>query len=451
MPDEAADAAATSDVRRCVYIDDGLAADVAHVLSQLMAEHPPAVLELQAPAPPSIISGLDSRGIPNRVPFPPSPAAFSHTADSAVQPQQQQFHPAPWNGYYTRLQDADTSFPSTSTPGSPSSSLDVGGGSGGGGDNGRFAAGVAAVTGPPPPAHISTSRRAPSSPPPPTLDPSDPSSRRPFCGPHGVVDAEEAAGVLMHVAHELTRTCVEMARRTTTGLAPEIVTFAPGGDFSANRDASHSLLRPETVESIFVLARIVSGDGEGGGRAALAAAATQGHRSSQAADTIPAATMTPSPTASSPSSPSAPAAAAALALYRGWAWELFDSIERHARVRGGGYAGVENVNVWPLTSGGGGGGDAGSFNYSAGRANMRDHMESFFLAETLKYVFLTFSEMPGEGGAAGDPAATTSTSASGVDPTPSGVSGGVPLSLRRFVFNTEAHPLQIAPQPGRRF
>ena len=40
-----------------------------------------------------------------------------------------------------------------------------------------------------------------------------------------------------------------------TGLAPEIATF-PGGDkVGAATGARHSLLRPETVESLFVLWR----------------------------------------------------------------------------------------------------------------------------------------------------------------------------------------------------
>lgn len=78
--------------------------------------------------------------------------------------------------------------------------------------------------------------------------------------------------------------------------------------------------------------------------------------------------------------------------YRRWGYEIALNIEKHCKVHSGGYAGLANVN-----------GETGAFN---------DRQESFFLAETLKYLFLLFG--PDE-----------------------------ILPLDKWVFNTEGHPLPI--------
>lgn len=70
---------------------------------------------------------------------------------------------------------------------------------------------------------------------------------------------------------------------------------------------------------------------------------------------------------------------------------MLQSLNRHCRVPGGGFAGVKNVSVVP--------------------AEQDDLMQSFFLAETLKYLYLLFDE----------PAH---------------------LPLEDWVFSTEAHPLR---------
>eukprot|EP00668_Euglena_longa_P044757 GGOE01060213.1.p1 GENE.GGOE01060213.1~~GGOE01060213.1.p1 ORF type:complete len:539 (+),score=172.48 GGOE01060213.1:125-1741(+) len=80
-------------------------------------------------------------------------------------------------------------------------------------------------------------------------------------------------------------------------------------------------------------------------------------------------------------------------IYREWGWALFEACDRWLKVDGG-YAGMKNVNV--------------------PREGLNDKMESFWLAETLKYLFLLFSE---------DSA----------------------ISLEDFVFNTEGHPLRRTP------
>lgn len=59
---------------------------------------------------------------------------------------------------------------------------------------------------------------------------------------------------------------------------------------------------------------------------------------------------------------------------------------------------------------------------SAGRANMLDRLDSFVMAETLKYAFMLAAPRGG-GGGSGDWADI--------------------LSLRGWVLNTEAHPLRI--------
>jgi mannosyl-oligosaccharide alpha-1,2-mannosidase len=77
--------------------------------------------------------------------------------------------------------------------------------------------------------------------------------------------------------------------------------------------------------------------------------------------------------------------------YRDAAWRIFTAIRQYCRVPEG-YAGIRNVH--------------------STTSEKNDSMESFFLAETLKYLFLIFSS----------------------DDT---------LPLDRYVFNTEAHPLRI--------
>ncbi|KAJ1977367.1 mannosyl-oligosaccharide alpha-1,2-mannosidase [Dimargaris xerosporica] len=114
-------------------------------------------------------------------------------------------------------------------------------------------------------------------------------------------------------------------------------------DFNIRTLNRHNLLRPETVESLFVLWRI---------------------------------TKRPQ--------------------YREWGWAIFEAFERHTRVATGGYTSINDVTKVPPPP--------------------RDKMETFFLSETLKYLYLLF----------------------GPDDT---------ISLRDYVLNTEAHPLPILNQP----
>ncbi|KAJ7447544.1 glycoside hydrolase family 47 protein [Mycena galericulata] len=149
----------------------------------------------------------------------------------------------------------------------------------------------------------------------------------------------------------LIETCVD-TYRTASGLAPEIVhfreSFEKGEDWFIKNakppgeppvyDARY-ILRPETVESLFLAWRLT------------------GHP-----------------------------------RYRAYGWEIFQAIETHCRVESGGYASVLNVEEVPVT--------------------WEDKMETFLMSETLKYLYLLFSDE-------------------------------TVLPLNEYVFNTEAHPLPI--------
>ena len=78
--------------------------------------------------------------------------------------------------------------------------------------------------------------------------------------------------------------------------------------------------------------------------------------------------------------------------YREWGWRMFLAFEKHCRVEHGGYAGVRNVNME--------------------HGVKDDKMETFWLAETLKYFLLLFSD-------------------------------DSLLNLDTHVLNTEAHPLRV--------
>jgi len=141
----------------------------------------------------------------------------------------------------------------------------------------------------------------------------------------------------LQLAKDITYTCYQMYKRMPSGIAPENVSFSPGRDFSAS-NAKYYILRPETVESFFVLNQL-TGD----------------------------------------------------PIYREWGWEVFQSIEKHCRTDIA-YSGLRDVTKsHPVQDG---------------------KMESFFLAETLKYLYLLF-----------DPDTQVDV-------------------LKKHVFNTEAHPLR---------
>ncbi|KAI6646838.1 Alpha 1,2-mannosidase [Oopsacas minuta] len=145
----------------------------------------------------------------------------------------------------------------------------------------------------------------------------------------------------LEIGEELTKTCHESYDRSDTKLGPEVFYFNGGIEARANRPNEYVyLLRPETVESYFVLWRVTGKQ-----------------------------------------------------LYRDWAWEAVLALEKHTRTENG-YSGIRSVYSIPT--------------------QFDDVQQSFFLAETLKYLFLTFSD-------------------NSVYP------------LDKWVFNTEAHPFPIMP------
>jgi hypothetical protein len=162
------------------------------------------------------------------------------------------------------------------------------------------------------------------------------------------LDEKEASHHLA-LAKELMRTCVAMYERMPLGLHPEIAKFDQdennvvkcfGGDLCVSVNDAHSILRPETVESLFVLYRVTKDES-----------------------------------------------------FRRQGWRMWQNWERYSRVDTGGYASIASVLENP-----------------PGRK--KGKQESFFLSETLKYLFLLFSD-----------------------------DKVVPLEC--FVFNTEGHPLPI--------
>ncbi|KAM4663151.1 LOW QUALITY PROTEIN: endoplasmic reticulum mannosyl-oligosaccharide 1,2-alpha-mannosidase [Discoglossus pictus] len=80
--------------------------------------------------------------------------------------------------------------------------------------------------------------------------------------------------------------------------------------------------------------------------------------------------------------------------YQDWGWEILQSFIKYTQVPTGGFTSINNVQ-------------------STSNPEPRDKMESFFLGETLKYLYLLFSD--------------------DVDL----------INLDKFIFNTEAHPLPI--------
>lgn len=106
--------------------------------------------------------------------------------------------------------------------------------------------------------------------------------------------------------------------------------------------ASHNLLRPETVESLFYMWRF---------------------------------TRDP--------------------IYREWGWQMFRAFEQHARVPTGGYS---SIKVRVVVAGqceavrGASHAIAGPQDVRNVPVAWRDHMESFWLGETLKYFYLLFAD-----------------------------------------------------------
>lgn len=141
------------------------------------------------------------------------------------------------------------------------------------------------------------------------------------------------------IAERLTETCYKMYKRSPIGLAGENIRLSEDDKWRMNGAYN---LRPEAVEAFFYMWRFTKRQ-----------------------------------------------------KYRDYAWEVFQSIERHCKLEKGGYAAIKNAR--------------------SRFVHKIDIMHSFLIAETFKYLYLIF----------------------GPDDE---------LPLDKWVFNTEAHPLLITPE-----
>ncbi|KAF2645607.1 mannosyl-oligosaccharide 1,2-alpha-mannosidase [Massarina eburnea CBS 473.64] len=165
----------------------------------------------------------------------------------------------------------------------------------------------------------------------------------------------------MKLARELTKTCWGMYKVTQTGLAPEIVWFrATDTSLQSRSDKPASLSRSSNSEALWKKDYNIK---------PLDAHNLQRPETVESLFLMWRITKDP--------------------IYREWGWEIFKAFMEYSTVElGEGFSSLNNVNAIPPPR--------------------RDNMESFWLAETLKYLYLLFS--------------------------PDDV-----LPLTEVVFNTEAH------------
>jgi mannosyl-oligosaccharide alpha-1,2-mannosidase len=174
----------------------------------------------------------------------------------------------------------------------------------------------------------------------------------------------QEAPAILQLAEELLATCIALYDRQPTGLAPEAVRFEQGGVIRI--ESPRYLLRPETVRSLslsvlYVIVVCVLKQANNLPTPVQMESIFYLHR----------ATANP--------------------VYREAGWRIFQSIERHCRTASA-YSGLLDVTLASPTH--------------------DNSMQSFFMAETIKYAFLLFS--PGD-----------------------------VLPLDRWVLTTEAHPLPV--------
>ena len=141
------------------------------------------------------------------------------------------------------------------------------------------------------------------------------------------------------LGEEIAKTCYTLYERSLTGIGPEVVMFDDEmKEEDYNIKSSIYLLRPELVESLFILYRITGNT-----------------------------------------------------TYCDMGWKIFQSIEKHCKTESG-YSEIKDVNQIPAIKSNG--------------------LQSFFLSETLKYLYLLFSPKDF-------------------------------IPLDKFIFNTEAHLFEV--------
>ncbi|GLA59249.1 mannosyl-oligosaccharide alpha-1,2-mannosidase [Aspergillus tubingensis] len=148
----------------------------------------------------------------------------------------------------------------------------------------------------------------------------------------------------MRLARELTKTCWAQYAVTETGLAPEIIWFdtedsdlGPSSNSNAPRPSSRDDMN-SWIKDINI--RLIDADN------------LQRPETVESLFLMYRVTKDP--------------------IYRQWGWEIFKAFQKHTRVKDGqGYTSLNDVTIVP--------------------PKRRDNMESFWLAETLKYLYLLFS------------------------------------------------------------
>lgn len=167
----------------------------------------------------------------------------------------------------------------------------------------------------------------------------------------------------LNLAKDLARTCYHMYSDMGTGLSPEIATFVhaqdPNNPLATNQPelqvqsgATHNILRPEFVESLFYMYHITG-----------------------------------------------------LPIYRKQGKEIFESFQRYSRITSG-YTPISDVREKPSSS--------ADIEDSLHR-RAPDRMESFWMSETLKYLYLLFCDDQHI----------------------------IETLLNHYVFNTEGHPIPV--------
>ncbi|KAF3672994.1 Mannosyl-oligosaccharide 1,2-alpha-mannosidase MNS2 [Capsicum annuum] len=169
----------------------------------------------------------------------------------------------------------------------------------------------------------------------------------------------------LSLAEELAWTCYNFYQSTPTKLAGENYSFGKSQDMTVG--TSWNILRPETVESLFYLWRLTGNK-----------------------------------------------------TYQEWGWNIFQAFEKNSRIKSG-YVGLKDSQAHPKSLFT----DVGPAYYivhapvNEVNTGVQDNMmQSFFLAETLKYLYLLYS--------------------------PSSI-----IPLDEWVFNTEAHPIKIVTRNDR--
>ncbi|UZJ52337.1 hypothetical protein CBS101457_001657 [Exobasidium rhododendri] len=189
--------------------------------------------------------------------------------------------------------------------------------------------------------------------------------------PNSVDDFTPLAQEDWTIGHELIRTCVDTYQGTKTGLAAEITMFRTKKDTHTGDEEdwyikkekpakkgtkgsastplidARNILRPETVESLFIAFHLTGDE-----------------------------------------------------IYREWGWQIFQAFVKITKIKEG-----EEGRVGAFTS-------IRNVESDVDQIDREDRMETFWLAETLKYLYLLFSDQD-------------------------------TLRLDQWVLNTEAHPLPI--------